>query len=162
MRRIRNILLALAFAALGAVAGRFVADSRRRAEAGEPFEASLDAVAMPGIRDLVPGLVAALRVHDRPWSYLHLPSWLAAFAVNFVVIAFGRDLPFLRALGITGDDEPRRDGHDDEHDAAAGQHAAPPQSEAWVRSEVWTADVPAAPGTPTASPPAPGFRPFAG
>lgn len=159
MRRIRNIVLALAFAALGVSAGRFVADSRRRAEAGEPFEPHFDAVAMPGVRDLVPGLVAALRVHDRPWSYLHLPSWLAAFAVNFVVAAFGRDLPFLRALGITGDDEPRRDRHDDDHDhdAASVQHAAP--SEASVRSEVWTADVPA---SPTSSPPAPGFRPFAG
>ena len=35
--------------------------------------------------------VAALRVGDRPWSYLHIPPWLAAFVVNFAV-ANGLDI----------------------------------------------------------------------
>ena len=94
MRWFRRVLLAVAFAALGAAAGRFFAESRRRADAEEPFDpaaSAASAAAMPGLRDLIPGLVAALRVGDRPWSYLHLPPWLAAFAVNFVVAAFGRD-----------------------------------------------------------------------
>ncbi|RJQ13147.1 MAG: hypothetical protein C4558_00460 [Dehalococcoidia bacterium] len=47
-------------------------------------------------QDLVPGIVAALRVNDAPWSWLHIPSPLAAFGVNLGVAAFGGDLAALR------------------------------------------------------------------
>lgn len=151
MRRIRSILLALAFAALGTAAGRFIAESRRRAEAGEPFEPSLDSVAMPGVRELLPGLVAALRVHDRPWSYLHIPGWLAAFAVNLIVAAFGRELPFLSALGITVAEA----APDIEY---APPPTPPPPPFTPPATEVWTTGSPPAPS----SPPPPGFRPFPG
>jgi hypothetical protein len=53
----------------------------------------------------MPGLVAALRVHDRPWSFLHIPSWLAAFTVNFAFTALGRELgPLFGALRGDSDD----------------------------------------------------------
>ena len=30
---------------------------------------------------------AALRVHDRPWSYLHIPAWLAALATALPLVS---------------------------------------------------------------------------
>jgi len=55
-------------------------------------------------RDVIPGLVAALRVHDKPWSFLHIPAWLAAFAVNFGLAAMGRELGPLGNSLRGGDD----------------------------------------------------------
>src|SRR5690606_25008292 len=49
------------------------------------------------VQDVVPGLVAAFRVTDAPWSWFHIPPWLAAFAVNFGVGALGGDLAKLKA-----------------------------------------------------------------
>lgn len=98
-RRLRALVAALAFAALGAVLGRMVARMRRQAEAGEPLRLERSSVTIR-LRDLVPGLLAALRVRQRPWSYLHLPSWLAAFSVNFAFGVFGRELgPVLSVFG---------------------------------------------------------------
>jgi hypothetical protein len=96
LRRLRVVLIAVGFAALGAMAGRVAAELRRRHELGEPLEVTPEVVT-PRPQEIVPGLVAALRVHDRPWSYLHIPSWLAAFWVNFAFSALGRELrPFAR------------------------------------------------------------------
>jgi hypothetical protein len=112
MRRVR-FLLFIAFAAIaGAVAGRVAAEVRRQQEAGEPVELSLKDVKIR-VQDVVPGLVAAVRVRDTPWSWLHIPSWLAAFGVNFGVGAVGGDLSHIRemaeraAFGFAGIEIPR-------------------------------------------------------
>lgn len=100
LRRLRTVLLVVGFAVLGAVAGRIAADLRRRNELGEPLELSRGA-ATPRPQEIVPGLIAALRTRDRPWSFLHIPSWFAAFTVNFVFSALGRELqPFGRGEPI--------------------------------------------------------------
>jgi hypothetical protein len=102
-RRLFAVLFAIAAAILGAVIGRAAADLRRKSEAGEALHVEMD-VASLRPRDVMPGLVAALRVHDRPWSYLHVPSWVAAFSVNFAFAALARELgPLFGAL--RGDDD---------------------------------------------------------
>lgn len=107
-------MLTVIFALAGAIAGRLVARVREDADEGQADDALPGAVApgavAPGAvassamvrpQDIVPGLIAALRVSDRPWSYLHLPPWLAAFAVNLLAGAFRRELsPVLVALGF--------------------------------------------------------------
>lgn len=114
MARIRFLLFIAAGAIAGALAGRVAADLRRRQEAGEPLEVSLDSVKIR-VQDLVPGLVAAARVRDTPWSWLHIPSWLAAFGVNFGVGAVGGDLSRIRemaeraAFGFAGLEFPEDD-----------------------------------------------------
>jgi len=96
-RKLRIVLIAVGFAVLGAAAGRLAADLRRSREQGKPLEITREA-AMPRPQEVVPGLVAALRVRDRPWVYLQIPGWFAAFAVNFAFSALGRELrPFARA-----------------------------------------------------------------
>lgn len=112
-RRVRSLLLTALCAVIGAVIGRLVLEARRRRDAG------LDPMGLrPGdvtvrAQDLVPGLVAAYRVQDQPWSWLHVPGWLAAFSVNLTVAAVGGDLSTLRdaatralsgALGVDFDD----------------------------------------------------------
>ena len=148
VRFIRTILGAVIAAALGVVLGRLVAGLRREAQGEEAmaFDAS---TLVPQPQDVVPGLVAALRVSDAPWSALHVPPWLAAFAVNFALTALGSELaPWLRTFGIGGDeddeDEPVRD-----------------------RSGLWTVEAQREPEpTPPPPPPSgaayPGFRPFSG
>src|SRR5207245_983745 len=141
---------ALVGAALGAAAGRLVARWRADSEAG--LDPQLDmAAAQPRPRALVPGLVAALRVTDRPWSYLHSPAWLAAFGVNFAVAALARELgPLLRALGVRGmaEDEVEERG--------------PAWTSAGPRTEIWTTETPSTPPSGEPAPSTPGFRPFAG
>lgn len=148
MRFVRTILGALIAAALGVVLGRLVAGLRREAQGEEPMP--FDAAALvPRPQDVVPGLVAALRVSDAPWSALHVPPWLAAFVVNFALIALGREIaPLLRTFGIGGDEE--------DEDARART------------SDLWTVEADRTP-VPTPPPPAPpgpaaypGFRPFSG
>ena len=119
MRRIRFLLLIAVAAAVGAVAGRVAAEVRRQREAGERIDLSLADVKIR-LQDLVPGLVAAARVRDTPWSLLHIPSWLAAFAMNLGVGAVGGDLSRIRemaeraAFGLAGieiaDDDDDPDG----------------------------------------------------
>jgi len=97
LRKFRIVLIAVGFAVLGAVAGRVAADLRRRREQGEPLEVTREAT-IPRPQEVVPGLIAALRVRDRPWLYLQIPGWFAAFAVNFAFSALGRELrPFARS-----------------------------------------------------------------
>lgn len=92
-RRIIGILFAVVAGVAGAFAGRYVARMRREAAAeyvAQPPPEADEPMLRP--RDVIPGLIAALRVHDKPWSYLHIPAWLAAFAVNFGLAAMGREL----------------------------------------------------------------------
>jgi len=96
MRRLRSILLVLVASALGAVLGRIALDARKRMEAGEsPLDIDFSKVTIR-VQDVVPGLVAAFRVKDAPWSWFHIPSWMAAFAVNFGLTAAGGDISRLR------------------------------------------------------------------
>lgn len=134
VRFIRTILGAVIAAALGVVLGRLVAGLRREAQGEESmaFDAS---TLVPQPQDVVPGLVAALRVSDAPWSALHVPPWLAAFAVNFALTALGSELaPWLRTFGIGGDEddevEPARDRGDRWTVEAQREpeHAPPPPS----------------------------------
>ena len=83
--------MVMVYAVLGAVAGRVAMDLRQRQMRGEPLEVKLDASSLRP-QEIVPGIIAAMRVRDRPWSYLHIPGWFAAFAVNFAVSALGREL----------------------------------------------------------------------
>lgn len=112
MGRIRFLLFIAAAAIAGAIAGRVAAELRRQREAGEPMGISLNDVKIR-VQDIVPGLVAAARVRDTPWSWLHIPSWLAAFGVNFGVGAVGGDLSRIRdmaeraAFGFAGIEIPR-------------------------------------------------------
>jgi hypothetical protein len=122
---------AIACALAGAVAGRVAFELRRALEAGE--EPSIDPAAIEvRPRDVVPGLLVALRSADWPWSYLHLPAWLVAFGVNFLLGAFGPELaPLRRAAGIDlferGDDSERP------------EHQGPGTSGA-ARAPLWAAE----------------------
>lgn len=108
LRRLRSLILILLFALAGALLGRIAAEVRRRQEAGEdPADIDIRTIRIRPA-DLVPGLVAAVRVHDQPWSWLRIPSWLAAFSVNLAVAAVGGDLSRFRdmaeryAFGLAG------------------------------------------------------------
>jgi len=106
-RRVFGILFAVLAGVAGAFAGRSVARMRRESTAVYASEVEAEAVsAEPVLRpqDVIPGLVAALRVHDKPWSYLHIPAWLAAFTVNFAIAAMGRELGPL-GNAVLGDDD---------------------------------------------------------
>lgn len=97
LRRLRTVLFVIVAAALGAVLGRVALQARHRMDAGEPLgDIDLSQV-QPRLTDVIPGLVAAFRVKDAPWSWFHIPSWLAAFAVNFGVGAAGSDIAALKA-----------------------------------------------------------------
>ncbi len=102
LRRLRSALLIALAAVIGALAGRLAAEMRRRAEAGEPPKGALGEVSLNprtlSPRELVPGIVAAVRVRDVPWSYLHIPSWFAALSVNFGAAALARELEQLGEL----------------------------------------------------------------
>jgi len=104
-RRLFAVLFALLAAVGGAILGKIVADARRQAERDGVQHLDMDVTALHP-RDVMPGLIAALRVRDRPWSFLHIPSWLAAFTVNFAFAALAHDLePLLRTLRGESDDE---------------------------------------------------------
>ncbi len=160
LRRLRTVVLVALFALIGAVGGRFAADLRRQTEAGEEPHIDLDAITLRP-RDIVPGLVAAIRVRDRPWSYLHIPSWLAALCVNFGLAAFGGDLAALqrmaRGLGGLGFDPGSH--FDDEPPAAPDEPPA-----AWDGDEPATEAAGASPATAPPPPPEPpsGSRPAPG
>ncbi len=132
-RRLCAIFVAILAALAGAMLGKKVADMRRQSQARDEADTGIgDALVRP--RDVIPGLVAALRVRDRPWSYLHIPSWLAAFSVNFAFAAGGRELgPLLRALRGEGNGAPMyRDAEDPMAwgVSASASGATPPESTA--------------------------------
>ncbi len=154
VHRLRVLLVALLFAAAGAVAGRLVGEMRRKQAAGLDPRIDLDDVDLRP-RDVVPGLVAALRVTDRPWSFLHIPPWAAAFSVNFAVAAFGRELgPLVRmAVGDTDPDD-RYEAYDSFESAAGGAGPSGPGGSAPDQASS-EAGAPSGPRwTPTGSGPA--------
>lgn len=165
LRHLRLVILVAIAAVAGAVAGRVAAEARRRREAGEqPAGLDLSAITVRA-QDLIPGLVAAVRVRDRPWSWLHIPSWLAAFGVNFGVAAVGGDLSRLRemaehaAFGMAGIEIPGMETrHSRDADAgASGFDTAHAPAHASTPGATWTA----AGATGRAEDaPAPGFTPF--
>lgn len=126
-RRLRSLAFILLGAALGAVVGRVALQARQNVEQGEPAAAVDFEHITLRMQDVVPGLVAAFRVNDAPWSWFHIPGWLAAFAVNAGVGAVGGDITKLReqaercVFGLAGLDA--RDfgfgGEDDGTDAQA-------------------------------------------
>ena len=136
---LRTVVLSAIFALLGAAVGRALAEQRRRLDEGETTlidegpAACLDvAMTQPTAREIVPGLVAALRVRDRPWSFLGIPPWAAAFAVNFLVTAMGPSLgEALERLGFAVPRMPDAatviEGWPEDGDAA--RRAAPPPPE---------------------------------
>jgi hypothetical protein len=104
-RRLFAILFAIVAAVGGAILGKVVADARRQSAGGQSQHFDMDVTALHP-RDVMPGLIAALRVRDRPWSFLHIPSWLAAFSVNFAFAALAHDLgPLIRTLRGDSDDD---------------------------------------------------------
>lgn len=153
MRRVLSLLFALTCAVAGAAAGRAIIRWREDTAAGR--EPSLDLEELqPAVREVIPGLVAALRVHDQPWSYLHIPSWLAAFVVNAALGGLSKELaPLLRMFGMDAPEEA------DEPAPPARSQADTARASGIVTSEVWMADrIPSTPQAPPA--PASGFRPF--
>ncbi|HJM74665.1 MAG TPA: hypothetical protein QGI71_02205 [Dehalococcoidia bacterium] len=102
LRRLRQLIVAVLFGVLGAAAGRAFVDLRKQQEAGEQPTApsmSLDRISVRP-QDVVPGIMAAMRVTNRPWSWLHIPPWIAAFVVNFGLVAFARELGSLRGMSM--------------------------------------------------------------
>jgi hypothetical protein len=101
-RRLRQLIVAVLFGVLGAAAGRAFVDLRKQQEAGEQPTVpsmSLDRISVRP-QDVVPGIIAAMRVTNRPWSWLHIPPWIAAFAINFGLVAFARELGSLRGMSM--------------------------------------------------------------
>jgi hypothetical protein len=146
VRFVRTVLGALIAAALGVVLGRLVVGLRREAQGEEPM--AFDAASLiPQPQEVVPGLVAALRVSDAPWSALHVPPWLAAFVVNFALTALGRELgPLLRTFGLGGDEDD-----------------APAHSDLWTVEATRSSEATPSPPPPASGPASyPGFRPFSG
>lgn len=133
--------MVMVYAVLGAVAGRVAMDLRQRQLRGEPLEVKLDASSLRP-QEIVPGIIAAMRVRDRPWSYLHIPGWFAAFAVNFAVSALGREL---------------RPPNDEAADGAPSFGSA--EGSRTILTTAEQSPPPASPGEPGADAPG-GFTPF--
>ncbi len=97
-RRLRTLILIAMAAGAGALIGRWAAEARARLDRGDdPLAIDIhDLQVRP--QDVVPGVVAAFRVGEPPWSWLHIPGWLAAFGTNFAVSAVGGDLERLRQM----------------------------------------------------------------
>ena len=165
MRRLRTIVLVLLFAVAGAALGRVAAEIRKRQEAGEdPADIDIRQVRIRPA-DVVPGLVAAVRVRDQPWSWLHIPSWLAAFAVNLAVAAAGGDFSRLRdmaeryAFSMAGIELPHEDEHEPSGYGVYGASEArftstayAPESDPETRSATPMSDPSAGPSAPASTP----------
>jgi hypothetical protein len=111
-RHLRNFILIGLAAVVGSALGRYAAQMHARIDAGEdPLSYEVDFEIRP--QELVPGVVAAFRVGEPPWSWFNVPAWMAAFATNFVISAVGGDLDRLRqniearAMGMLGLDTER-------------------------------------------------------
>lgn len=97
LRRLRSVIVVLIAAAVGAVLGRIALQARERMDAGgSPADIDLGQISFR-VQDVIPGLVAAFRVNDAPWSWFHIPAWMAAFGVNFGVGAAGGDIAALKS-----------------------------------------------------------------
>lgn len=115
LKRLRSFVLIAIAAVAGAVGGRMFAQMRAARMHPEAVPAGDSGIRLR-VQDLVPGIVAAFRVSEPPWSWLHVPGWLAAFTVNFAAAALAGDLGRLREMfeagGISlgdGWDEPAAD-----------------------------------------------------
>jgi len=97
LRRLRSIVLVIIAAAVGAALGKVALQARHRMDAGEPLTQVEFSDLNLRAQDFIPGLVAAFRVKDAPWSWFHIPGWMAAFAVNFGIGAAGGDIAALKA-----------------------------------------------------------------
>lgn len=145
--RVRNLIFIVLAAGIGALVGRWVAEARARIDNGDdPLAVDLkDLQVRP--QDFIPGVVAAFRVGEPPWSWLHIPSWLAAFGTNFAAAAVGGDLDRLRQMA---------------EDRALGAFGLQPETEIEIE-DVTTADTgyAARPNatTPFTAPPAPAAPP---
>jgi len=111
-RHLRKFIMIGIAAVIGAALGRYASQVHARIEAGEdPLSTDFELDIRP--QEIVPGVVAAFRVGEPPWSWLHVPAWLAAFATNFAIAAVGGDLDRLRqtieerAMGMLGLDMDR-------------------------------------------------------
>jgi hypothetical protein len=157
-RHARRLILILVAAAAGAVLGRWLAEARARVDRGEdPLAVSFNDVNVRP-QDFVPGVFAAFRVGEPPWSWLHIPGWLAAFGLNFGTAVVGGDLERLRqtvedralsALGLQADDFRA----EDVTPAPESPFAPPPPTEPAPPRE------PPPPATPASEPPSAGDRP---
>lgn len=161
MRRLRTILLTIGFAVAGAVAGRMAANAQRRA-AGDDRPPGGTSLTGLGPQAVIPGLIAATRVGERPWSLLHIPPWLAAGVVNFIVAAMTsaspddgpESAPPARTIHVEG--VPVENASPAAASAAraapgSGSGAAPTTSADPPTGGAWTSSDPpasAAPGTP--------------
>lgn len=118
-RRLVTAVLVLLGAALGALGGRIAAGARRQIDEGAPLALAPEALSLDW-REVIPGLLAAMRSGERPWSYLGVPPWLAALGVNFCFVAFARELePIRRAAGLDFDFGRTEEDDDDEHVATS-------------------------------------------
>ncbi len=130
-RHLRKFIMIGLAAVVGSVLGRYASQVHARIEAGEdPLGADFEFDIRP--QEIVPGVVAAFRVGEPPWSWLHVPAWLAAFATNFTIAAVGGDLDRLRqtieerAMGMLGLDVDREVEIHDVTPMPAGDDTTPP------------------------------------
>jgi hypothetical protein len=154
-RHLRNFILIGIAAVVGSALGRYATQMHSRIDAGEdPLGAEFEFDLRP--QELVPGVVAAFRIGEPPWSWFHVPAWLAAFATNFAVAAVGGDLDRFRqsieqrAMGMLGLDTEREV---EIHDVTAME----PATESAFTPE---APSPLEPPTHTASGSPPSQQPF--
>lgn len=90
---LRTLVFTVLFALLGAMAGRVFAEQRRWTDNVHTMPPKVNVViAPPRPQEIIPGLVAAIRIGNRPWSFLRISPWLAAFVVNFLITAMGQKL----------------------------------------------------------------------
>ena len=96
--RLRKFALIIFAAGAGVLIGRWAAKVRARSESGEnPLKMDISDLEI-NPQDMAPGVIAAFRVGEPPWSWLHVPGWVAAFGTNFAVTAVGGDLDHLRRI----------------------------------------------------------------
>lgn len=153
-RRLRNLILIGLAAVVGSALGRYAAQIHARIDAGEdPLGAAFEFDIRP--QELVPGVVAAFRVGEPPWSWLHVPAWLAAFATNFAVTAVGGDLDRLRqtieerAMGMLGI-EPEREVEIHDVTEMEPSHGTDAASDAPPTQAPFTPPAPSSPASPSA------------
>ena len=156
IRRLRLLLIVVLFGVLGAVAGRVAGELRRQQPSGGMPQLSLDRLNLKP-SDVAPGIVVATRMGSPPWSWLHVPPWLAAFAVNFALGAFSDEIR--QRFGRPAAEEQTAD-------ADASSEPAPEPAPAWPAAAPPepAAEAPpstvAGPPTPPSSPGGDGFGAF--
>lgn len=108
IRRVGTFVWVVGCALAGAWLGRAALEWRQssRGAPAPSLAARTDLVGALRWQRVAPGLLAAVRAGDRPWSYLGVPAWLAALGVNFALGAFEDELaPLRRMAGFDFDDD---------------------------------------------------------